>query len=160
MASAFMIANTHCCGIQELVDISRLSGPEAVIKETVKLMADRTAEFRACPAFLMFSGVVGERKRVYETYLHANRSDDYANNLAQYIRDNNLGVVSESEPARNHSGNMLKVFIWAPRWEALKEMWQKADRLRNSLAVEPITGARTEPVPTYTLTIDTVTGNR
>ena len=140
---AFRVSPTQCCGIYELVDISGLGSPEEVIKEASLLMAIRTDCYSSNPAFLMFSGVIGTRKRVYHTMYHADRNDDYGQALADYITEQKLGTVTGTEPARNHSGNMIRVWLWAPQWEALKEIWEKTQAARApvpppSLAVAPL----------------------
>lgn len=121
--ASFSIHGMAVCGIKELSNISSLPTPEDVVKETARLLPMHTVSYEANPAFLLFSGVVGKRERVYSEAFHADRNDDYGQALADYIRERDLGTVTEVPPAKNHSGNMLKVFLWAPRWEALREIW-------------------------------------
>lgn len=120
---SFRVSSTQCCGIKELADISSLPTPEAIVKAAASCLAGPTDYYRNPPAWLMFSGVVGTRKRVYTDYHHANRDDDYGQALADYIRSNDLGVVTETPLAKNYNGNMLRVWMWAPKWEALQKIW-------------------------------------
>lgn len=137
---AFRVAGTQCCGIFELADISKLQTPEEMVRETARLMAVHTGqlwgtgEFSKCPSFLMFSGVVAPRKKIYEEHYHADRSDNYGQALADYITANGLGTVSASQPAKNHSGNMLQVWLWAPNWTKMKVIYKS---LEPSLTVNP-----------------------
>ena len=124
--ASFQIRSMMSCGIKELSNISSLATPEDVVKAT----AVKVAEFNDCyvhnPAFLLFSGVVSQRKRVYSSHLHADRSDNYGQALADYILAEDLGTVSVSQAAINHNGNTLRVWLWAPKWEKLKKMWEAA----------------------------------
>ena len=134
----FRLARTQCCGIIEMADISGLKDAEAVIKETARLAVDYTDGYTHNPAFLMFSGVVGTRERIYSEMFHTNRSDDYGAALAAYIKEKDLGIVSACEPAKNHSGNMIQVWLWAPKWDALKAIWETS-RPATAMATPPST---------------------
>ena len=127
---AFRIQPTACCGIKELADISSLPTPEAVVKRAAVVLASdlMTYGYSRCPAWLMFSGVVGERIRVYSSHYHADRSDDYGAALAEYITAQGLGTVTESPLSRNYNGNMLRIWLWAPNWPALTVIWQESLR--------------------------------
>ena len=121
---SFRINPTLCCGIKELADISGLPTSEEVIKQTALVMAQHSDRYEHPPAFLFFDGVVGDRKRVYHSNYHADRSDNYGQDLADYIKANDLGVVTETPLAQNYNGNMLRMWVWAPKWEALKAVWE------------------------------------
>ena len=124
------------CGIRELNNISSLAAPEDV----VKTVATQIAEFNDCyvhnPAFLLFSGVVGQRRRVYSASLHADRSDNYGQALADYILAEDLGTVSVSQEAINHNGNTLMVWLWAPKWDKLKKIWEAAQAAEQAAGVQ------------------------
>ena len=122
--ATFKISNLMVCGIKELHNISVLPTPEAIVQQVALEMAAFNGNYRLNPAFLLFSGVVGERAHVYPGMFHADRSDDYGTALATYITANNLGTVTASQPAKNHSGNMMQAWLWAPRWEALEDIWR------------------------------------
>ena len=134
----FRVVPTQCCGIKELADISALPTSEEVVKRTALTMAVR---YMNLPAFLFFDGVVGDRKRVYHSNYHADRSDNYGQDLADYIKANDLGVVTETPLAQNYNGNMLRVWVWAPKWDALKAIWEA--NKEPSLSVTPVA-----PTPT------------
>ena len=146
MGAEFKVQGTSCCGILELADISRLPGPEAIVKETARLLAERTDFFSSCPAFIMFSGVVGKRKREYGEHYHANRGDDYGQALADYIRAQDLGVINETKPAKNYSGNMLRIWVWAPKWDAMKAIYN-AQRSAAPSILEPSPQIQGNTVP-------------
>ena len=136
MPPSFTIAPMICCGIREMSNISMLPDAISIVRETARQMYNLTNEWMACPAFLLFTGVVQNRKRIYHTNFHADRSDNYALELADYIKANNLGTVSVSQEGTNHSGNVLQVFVWAPDWAAMKTVYAP----EASLAVDtPVT---------------------
>ena len=124
--ASFQIRSMMSCAIKELSNISSLPTPAEVVKATAANMAEFNDLYTHNPAFLLFSGVVKPRKTVYSTYLHANRSDDYGQALADYILAEDLGTVSVSQAAINHNGNTLRVWLWAPKWEKLKKIWEAA----------------------------------
>ena len=133
--ATFSISGTRCCGLFELSNISALPDAETVVKQVATNMAGPTNGYRSNPAFLMFTGVVGKRQRVYETYSHADRDDDYGQALADYITANDLGNVDASTLSQNYNGNMLRVWLWAPNWEALSKIWDGSRP--SSLSVTP-----------------------
>lgn len=137
----FHVSSTRCCGIYEIADISQLEGPAEVVKRSLEKMASYTGVFTSCPAFLYFSGVVGKRVRVYSTTYHADRSDNYGQALADYIVEQGLGTVTAVPPAKNHNGNMLGVWFWAPKWEVLKALHKayEASKQPSPLTVQPPT---------------------
>ena len=134
---SFIIINMRCCGIKEMSNISALPDAISIVRETAQKMWTMTGGWEACPAFLLFTGVVKDRAKVYVTYYHANRSDNYALELANYIKTHNLGTVSVSQEGTNHNGNVLQVFIWAPDWAALKAIYEATKTPEVSLAIEP-----------------------
>lgn len=53
----------------------------------------------------------------------------YGDTFAKFIRDEGLGTVAESEPARNrvnHPNHHVKVYVWQPDLEGLQK-WYKAN---------------------------------
>ena len=138
--ATFQVVKTQCCGIFELSNISALPTAKAVVENASKSIAGWLGEdFSRKPAFLMFSGVVGDRKKIYEDCFHANRSDNYGQALADYIVANGLGTVSEVPPAQNYNGNMLKVWLWAPEWDAIKAIYEATKGPSLSVDPSPIT---------------------
>lgn len=129
----FRVRTTQCCGVMELADISSLGTPAEIVRQTAIDMAPATGLYARNPAFLMFSGVVGAREKMYSPIFHADRSDDYGAALAEYIKTENLGTVTETPLAKNHSGNMLRVWLWAPRWEALESIWKESRKFGSVL---------------------------
>lgn len=121
---AFRLGATQSCGILELSDISRLPTPAAVVERVaIDAAGELNGGYGRCPAFIYFSGVVGNRNRAYAERFHANRVNDYGQDLADYISANDLGTVTASHEAVNYSGNTLRVWIWSPKWDALKAIW-------------------------------------
>jgi len=84
---------TTCCGLRELNGIIEYTTPEAILEHAVP-------QFRGTDgAFMMFS---------------CPTSNSIGRKLAEFIKDNEFGVVTESPVRRNpNSGNMLRVFMWA-----------------------------------------------
>lgn len=119
----FRINEVGTCSMKELYNISVFNTPVEVVKATAQHMLAFNDGYIRNPAFLLFSGVVGEVKRVYDERFHLARSDDYAQNLADYILANGLGVVTATPPALNHSGNMVRGYLWAPEWKALEAIY-------------------------------------
>ena len=134
--ASFQIRSMMSCGIKELSNISSLATPEDVVRATAVNVAEFNDYYAHNPAFLLFSGVVGQRKRVYSSHLHADRSDDYGQALADYILAGDLGTVSVSQEAINHNGNTLRVWLWAPKWEKLKKIWEASHAAEQAAGVQ------------------------
>ena len=117
MASAFSVQPTKCCGVFEMVDISRLPDAAMVVRETAQQLHGI-----GNPAFLYFSGVVAPRALKYGTTHHEDTDRNYGQELADYIVAHNLGKVTASEPAKNRSGNMMVMWTWSPDWDAMNAL--------------------------------------
>ena len=117
----FSVNTTRCCAMLELSNISALSTSKAVIEAAAK----GVNEIGISPGgserpFIIFTGVVGMRHKKWDTSYHADRDDDYGEDLANYIRANGLGEIYDQIPEkRNYSGNMVKVWMWCPNYEEL-----------------------------------------
>lgn len=150
--ASFAVSALACCGIKELSNISALPNPEAIVRESALKLRHITDYFAACPAFLLFSGVVKDRAYVYPAHYHPDRSDNYAKDLSDYIVANKLGSVSVSQEGINHSRNVLQVFIWAPDWDKMKAVCNDYLAQLKTLSAEP--SLSVEP----SLTITNVSG--
>jgi len=114
------IRMTSCCGLLELANISNLKTPEEVLR-AVAVAPNFTIKRRP---FVIFTGVVGER--VINDHI-SNRTDDYGKALADYIEANGLGeVVTTLPPRKNWSGNQLKVWLWMPDHDKVREWKAKS----------------------------------
>lgn len=65
------------------------------------------------------------------------RKMKYAHNLADYIREHELGKVFEMPEAPNplHNNKTGILFVWIPEWAALREWWEgmpMEDKIRAS----------------------------
>lgn len=116
--ATFQYQQGLCCGLLELNNISALPGPKEIVDTFVEKYLPNDGTGRA---FVVFSGVVGARQRVYPDYNHADRSDDYGQALADYLTTEGLGTVTASSISRNYNGNPLRIWVWAPDWNKLME---------------------------------------
>src|SRR3990167_4488610 len=103
---------TGCCGMKELVDISKCTDPQQVVSHYTNYFR----EYGGGAPFVIFTGVV---KRVRKDHA-SNRPDNYGEALATYITEHKLGEVVTTLPERkNVSGNTLKLWLWMPDYTAL-----------------------------------------
>lgn len=132
MAKPFTVTQAKNCGVFELSDIAALPTPEAVIAQTILRMAENEiTDFESDDvsqqrAFFYFVGA--DRSGVEMRWAHTYREDDYAGNLAQYITEHHLGIITVSAPSANWTGNVLRMFVWAPNWPALRVRYQELMR--------------------------------
>lgn len=126
------IRPTGCCGVLELTYISTHNTPQEVVKDLCRRLWQRPIlknsygfpDFQELPAkpygHYIFTGVV--------RYTNKNAGNTaYAPRLAEYIRANRLGTVSESEEAPNrvnHPGHWIKVYVWQPNPLILRAWWE------------------------------------
>lgn len=123
------VRETGCCGVLELVDISTIIKPEDVVKKTLEEMVHLTRTFSRRKPFIYFTSVV---KRAIEDHA-SDRKDDYGLALAAHIEEHQLGEVVSTLPERaNFSGNVIKMWLWVPDYDALAVLW--ADRERKRIA--------------------------
>ena len=145
--ATFSIAATQSCAIKELHNISVFPDAETIVKNVAKVVTTHNSFYLSNPAFLLFSGVVKDRVRRYETWAHEDRSDNYGRALADYIIANNLGTISASQEAVNHNGNTVRVWLWAPGaegWAALKSIYD-TQVAPHSLDVDPAISTFSNP---------------
>lgn len=112
----FSIFPAACCGVAELHNISSVRDAAEVVDLVAAAVARGALSQKS---YIFFTGVVGDRVRIYAEHHHADRSDDYGQALADYIVSEDLGTVTAVPPSVNHSGNTLQMWIWAPRWDRL-----------------------------------------
>ena len=142
---SFRISRTQCCGVWELADISALPNSKAVVAQILSSINEMSYGWQeSLPAFLTFSGVVGDRLKIYSSHYHANRGDNYGQALADYIAANDLGEVTASSLGTNYNGNTLRIWVWAPRWDALRQLWQETTPQRPQVIMP---SAPSEPQP-------------
>lgn len=100
------ISTTTCCGVR---DISRLSSTKP--KEAVEEVAESVCGERDGAPFFLFTGVTKE---------------NYGQELARYIRKNELGRVIKTKSKRNkNSGNDLTAWIWEIDRKKLLKIYRK-----------------------------------
>jgi hypothetical protein len=101
-------------------DISRRTTPEHVITDMMPMIAGETNNFARKKPFITYSTVVDRF-----TADHASRrEDDYGASLADYIEANDLGEVFRDCPVRrNWTGNSIKIWIWMPNYQVMRERW-------------------------------------
>jgi hypothetical protein len=138
------IATTGNCATLELVDISTEPTPEAMIR-VVSKSGFFLPSFHKKKPYVTFAGVIAR-----ETGDHAsNRTDDYAQSLADYIGAEGLGEVVKAAPARrNWTGNIMQPWMWMPDYHGL-EAW----RQRNPEPAQP-TYLQPKPSGYYDFTVD------
>ncbi len=183
---AMQVRETGCCGMKELVDISYVLDPEAILKEAADGLLAFDAEThrpgidqyndteytRRPASFAVFTEVV-ERKRTDHVYHRAERTkeeirnnpyggynapvyvqdDKYGENLANYIRANNLGslIISEvrinsvvgPEASDQSTANPIRAYIWSID-RAAYEKWY-TDRVPPSATYVPPRARRGDP---------------
>lgn len=136
------IWTTKCCAVLEVKNLSDSASPfEAFMKimgtmwatisdrpegspagsrvRTVYQPLREDGVYRACTQilyglrpFLLFTGTVNEAHKVSG---HPNQkiATDYGEMFRDFIKKHDLGTVTETEPQKNFTGNMVKVYIWA-----------------------------------------------
>lgn len=107
-----VIHDTHCCAMNELDCLGLSKSPE----EALASIGPHLLSY-GYPRFIIFTGVVGDRatNRVHD----GGNPNDYGQNLANFVTLNNLGTTASSDPVRNHTGNMVKVWVWSVNVETL-----------------------------------------
>ena len=117
------VRETGCCGVLELVNISRCPTPKDVVLQAAPAMAALCNE--------LFTS--GRRPYAYFTSVTdrhvtdhvSSRKDDYGAALADYIRDNNLGPVNlAATPKLNWTGNTLHMYVWTVDWDSLVRWYE------------------------------------
>lgn len=112
------VRTTGCCGVLELVDISRAQTAEDVIRACLPEIMRLTCEGVKKKPFIYYTGVVD---RVIADHASV-RVDNYGQALTDYIREHKLGeVIDNIPPDRNYSGNTIKIWIWRPDYQALQK---------------------------------------
>lgn len=109
---------TGCCGVTELVDISTMESPEAVLLGAAGAVLWEDPHYRR--PFVYFTGVV-ERYRGDHVH-YPKQLGNYGQALADYITEKGLGEIVASPPKVSHSRNTLRVWIWMPDYESY-EKW-------------------------------------
>jgi hypothetical protein len=105
MLDATLIWSYTSCGVSVINGLNYTS-PERIV---YKVLKQRAATDRKLirEAFVVFSDTDNDRDRG-------------GNSLCKYIKDNNLGTIMEMGPRMNpNSGNMIKIWVWAPPHESL-----------------------------------------
>lgn len=135
---SFGVGFAHCCGVVELAEISTLPNPETVVKAMIeelrKEYPDKVVQRRS---FVYFTGVVGKRKKVFNPRFHADTDRDYGQELADFITKEGLGTLTVTPPSRNTSGNMLRMWVWAPDWDATIAVADRAAEATAAPSINP-----------------------
>lgn len=133
------VTSTGCCAVRELRDISSLPTSEAVICQAVNGLA----EYMTKPPFIMFTGVIGERRTSDHATMEGGRRDDYSTDLATYITDHGLGIIIDTIPPQTGlTGNLVKVWMWLPNYDALRQFTANRKEEEQMQAAQPERVAR------------------
>lgn len=119
--TAPVLHKTHCCGIMEIDYLGKAKAPIEALKAIAPSMwlgasVDPYDNGRHAPRFITFSGVTN---KVFGGAHDGPRKDNYGQALADYIVNNNLGVVTASPEAENWTRNTIKLWVWTPDYKAV-----------------------------------------
>lgn len=137
--------NTHCCGVGEIHNLGRMKTPKEAmlgLQEHLRKGYNRSYGRRDVPGqpqpFVIFTGVVPESKfSPSQNGAHNNgRADDYGKAFSDFINENNLGKVVETDSAVGITGKLIRVWVWQPTYPVVWEWYR-----HNSPALE----AKAEP---------------
>lgn len=110
------ILRTTNCGVLELNGISRYTNPADIVKDVARKLGDMEPKV----AFLVFTGVTLARDPLHNAIV---RTDDYGQKLQDYIEAHKLGSVTATPGVLNPvSGNDIRIWSWAPDWDALAKI--------------------------------------
>ena len=114
--------NLACCGVAEISGLRRYSTPENAMRSFAKVaQAKRGVLFTD---FLGMTHYTNQRGRAFVMFSGVEQAA-YHTKFASLIRRAKLGTVTTLAPRDNpNSGNMLKVYLWAPDWMRI-EAWAK-----------------------------------
>lgn len=133
-----VVHKTHCCAVLEIDYLSISKTP----LEAMKMLSPYIGN-AGTPAFLMFTGVVGERE--FRCSHDGSKPTDYGPNFANFIVENGLGVVTTTEPRRNWTRNMVQVWIWSVDHTAFSRFRQDViDKIPTEPVVEVSDGGEKE----------------
>jgi len=128
-----MIAGeTRCCGVLEIDGLSSHETPRAAMTSLIDRLRNRCTTMPV--PFITFVGVVayGKDESALD-HARVRRFNNYGQEFADYIVQNDLGNVVESNVRASWSGNTLKMWIWEPDYFNL---WDHLDELERE-RVEP-----------------------
>jgi hypothetical protein len=111
---AFQLRSTGCCGVLEIVDISRVKTSADVITGILRTLRENTWSWGQPKPFIYFTSVPpAERRKGDHATMEGGRQGDYGTELADYIEQEGLGTVIRTiEPRKNYTGNPIKLWIW------------------------------------------------
>ena|SRR3990167_4522410 len=111
------IRTTGCCAVLELVDISTENLPEDMLRRVLPTILELTKNGTKPKPFIYYTGVL---TRVKPDHTYTTRTDDYGQDLTEYIQEQNLGsVIDTLPPSPNWTGNEVKMWIWQPNYPAM-----------------------------------------
>ena len=117
---------TRCCGVGEIDNLSKVTTPEEALKALYPALKRGLTPLgrpgfgcHKCP-LITFTGVIGRAEADHAS----GRSDDYGQALANYINDHGLGKVVKSAEVKNWTSNSIRLWVWAPDYQAL-DKWMK-----------------------------------
>lgn len=102
----------ECCGIREIDGLSDyLDNPEEAFYSLVSKNTSADTHLFGCGALL---------------FTQAGKVNNYGKNFAKFIKDNDLGVVTEVPGFRNpNTGNVIYAFIWAVKVKEVLKLYAK-----------------------------------
>jgi len=119
----FQLRTTGCCGVLEMEDISTQAGPKEVLDGLAGQLRANCSDWEREKPFVLFTSVV-QRVTGDHVDTFGNRHDDYGLALADYLEQNDLGTVNRTiEPKPNYTRNPIKIWIWTPNYEKMKELY-------------------------------------
>jgi hypothetical protein len=129
---------TSCCAVTDIHNLRHYENPhEAMLKFCRMVGWGRENPYchtpRILSGFYMFTGVVQ-----YEDYTKK-IDPTYGPDFAQFIRDHNLGPLTETEPFSNrriHPTHILKVWVWHPDQEKMEAWWAENREDKKELVKE------------------------
>lgn len=125
--------DTHCCGVQEIHNLSLDPSAEASMVSFCKQnLGTKRVKFQGDPAFAgtIYSFYIFTAA-VYDTH-HIPYNDyrmyqPYGKEFAEFIRKNKLGNVIEAPALTNdafHPDHKNQVWVWMPNLENLRAWWE------------------------------------
>ena len=139
---------TNCCAVIEVKNLSDSPDSKSAFNSICKGMYEGAAKFEKIGVppsygypvyrlyngstwgdmirpFLIFTGTVGPESRKVVGHPNQQRLYNYAEDFMAFIRENNLGDVSQSEAGVNFTRNLVKVYVWRPDWPEVYKLWEK-----------------------------------
>ena len=115
------VFHTYCCGVRELYNLQRT--PEETLQD-IFYQRDANELMEATLRYLNYIGWLGRGEKFHpHVIFHDFDTRGYGLAFAEYIQNNLLGKILVTEARKNlNSGNMIRVFVWSPDYEACRKL--------------------------------------